>query len=193
MEVSPPAAANVRRRHPEAHFLLVGPSDEKSLDRLAPHQLAELTRAVNWPGPRSDVPQVLAASDVFVLPTFYREGIPRVLLEAASMGLPLVTARSPGCGEVVEEGVNGHLVPARDAAALAAAVARLVVDAGARSRFGAESRRRAVARFDLSVVAARTRSIYRDLLARRAVPAAGPCGAGPRPSWAVLTSEALPV
>ncbi|HEX4622795.1 MAG TPA: glycosyltransferase, partial [Myxococcaceae bacterium] len=95
------AAAEVRRRHPEAHFLLVGPSDEKSLDRLSPQEVAELARAVNWPGPRSDVPQVLAASDLFVLPTFYREGIPRVLLEAASMGLPLVTARSPGCGEVV--------------------------------------------------------------------------------------------
>src|SRR5207248_119447 len=113
------AAAEVKRRHPDAHFLLVGPSDEKSLDRLSPRELAELAGAVNWPGPRSDVAHVLAATDIFVLPTFYREGIPRVLLEAASMGLPLITTRSPGCVEVVEEGVNGWLVPVRDAGALA--------------------------------------------------------------------------
>jgi glycosyltransferase involved in cell wall biosynthesis len=172
------AAAAVRRRHPEAHFLLVGPADDRSLDRLSPAERAELVGAVNWPGPRSDVAQVLAASDVFVLPTFYREGIPRALLEAASMGLPLVSTRSPGCTEVVEDGVNGYLVPVRDPTALAAAVARLVADPGARARFGAESRRRAVARFDLSAVGGRIRSIYRDLLACRGV--RGQAGAADR-------------
>jgi len=161
------AAAEVRRRHPEVHFLLVGPDDDRSLDRLSPTERAELVGAVNWPGPRSDVPQILAASDMFVLPTFYREGIPRVLLEAASMGLPLVSTHSPGCTEVVEDGVNGYLVPVRDPAALASAVGRLVADPDARARFGAESRRRTVAQFDLSAVGGRIRSIYRDLLARR--------------------------
>ena len=116
------AAGQVRRHHPNAHFLLVGPADEKSLDRLSPQEVADLRGAVNWPGPRSDIPQVLAASDLFVLPTFYPEGIPRVLLEAASMGLPLVATRSPGCVEVVEDGVNGYLVPVRDPTALAAYV-----------------------------------------------------------------------
>ena len=76
----------------------------------------------------------------------------RVLLEAASMGLPMVTTRSPGCSEVVEDGVNGYLVPVRDAAALSSAVDRLAADAEARARFGAESRRRAITRFNLSVV-----------------------------------------
>jgi glycosyltransferase involved in cell wall biosynthesis len=163
------AAAQVRRHHPNAHFLLVGPADEKSLDRLSPQEIANLRAAVNWPGPRSDIPQVLAASDLFVLPTFYREGIPRVLLEAASMGLPLVATCSPGCVEVVEEGVNGHLVPVRNPTALAAAIDPLVSDADARASFGAESRWRAVDRFDLTVIAQRTRSIYRDLLAARRV------------------------
>src|SRR5439155_21790456 len=91
----------------------------------------------------------------------------RVLLEAASMGLPLVATRSPGCVEVVEDGVNGYLVPVRDPTALAAAIDPLVSDADARARFGAESRRRAVDRFDLAVIAERTRSIYLDLLAAR--------------------------
>lgn len=164
------AAAEVRRRHPEVHFLLVGPADDRSLDRLSADERAELAGAVNWPGPRIDVAQILAASDVFVLPSFYREGIPRVLLEAASMGLPLVSTHSPGCTEVVEDGVNGYLVPVRDPVALAAAVVRLVADAEARARFGAESRRRAVARFDLSAVSGQMRSIYRDFDVRKRLP-----------------------
>jgi glycosyltransferase involved in cell wall biosynthesis len=102
-----------------------------------------------------------------VLPTFYREGIPRVLLEAASMGLPIVTTDTPGCNQVVEDGVNGFLIPTRDADALAQAITRLAADPGLRKRFGIESRRRAVSRFDLSVIAAQTRSVYRELLERK--------------------------
>jgi glycosyltransferase involved in cell wall biosynthesis len=159
------AAARVRQAHPNAHFLLVGPADEKSLDRFNPSDLAQLAATVNWPGARSDIPSILAASDIFVLPSYYREGIPRVLIEAASMSLPLVTTRSPGCVEVVEDSVNGFLVPVRDPDALVSAISRLVRDPELRSRFGQESRRRAVERFDLSAIAERTRSIYRTLAA----------------------------
>src|SRR5205823_2793002 len=119
------AARAVRKRLPQAHFLLVGPADRDSVDSFRPEELDEIGRVVRWPGPRRDVPRVLAASDLFVLPTYLREGIPRVLLEAASMGLPLVTTDAPGCNDVVEEGVNGRLVPPRDPEALAAAVVNL--------------------------------------------------------------------
>jgi glycosyltransferase involved in cell wall biosynthesis len=162
------AAEEVRRRHPEAHFLLVGPADANSVDGFKPAELTQITGAVNWAGPRRDVPRVLAASDLFVLPSFYREGIPRALLEAASMALPLITTDSPGCNQVVEDGVNGFLVPVRDAAALGQAIVRLVAGPELRRRFGQVSRRRAVERFDLSVIAAQTRALYRELLARRA-------------------------
>jgi glycosyltransferase involved in cell wall biosynthesis len=164
------AARDVRQRVPGAHFLLVGPADENSVDRLTPAELADVGAAVNWPGPRRDVPSVLAASDLFVLPSYLREGIPRVLLEAAAMGLPIVTTDVPGCKEVVEEGVNGFLVPGRDAAALAQAILRLAGDPELRRRFGEQSRRRAVTHFDLSVVVGQTRSLYQELLARK-VPA----------------------
>ncbi|MBM4430202.1 MAG: glycosyltransferase family 4 protein, partial [Chloroflexi bacterium] len=98
------AAQTVRERHLEVAFLLVGPADEESVDRLTPTELSQLARVVTWTGARKDIPAVLAASDILVLPSFYREGIPRVLLEAASMGLPIVTTDSPGCREVVEHG-----------------------------------------------------------------------------------------
>ena len=161
------AAQTVRERHPEVAFLLVGPADEESVDRLTPTELSQLARVVTWTGARKDIPAVLAASDIFVLPSFYREGIPRVLLEAASMGLPIVTTDSPGCREVVEHGVNGFLVPPRDPDALAQAIMRLIEDPEMRERFGQESRQRAVARFDLSRIASQLRSIYRDLLSHK--------------------------
>jgi glycosyltransferase involved in cell wall biosynthesis len=171
------AARDLRGRVPGSDFLLVGAADTDSVDRLTPGELAALAEAVHWPGPRRDVPQVLAASDLFVLPSYLREGIPRALLEAASMGLPLVTTDTPGCKEVVEDGVNGFLVPARDAGALGRAVLTLLGDAELRRRFGRESRRRAVALFDLSVVAGQTRAVYRELLGRKGavVPPASVC------------------
>jgi glycosyltransferase involved in cell wall biosynthesis len=166
------AARDVGTTHPQTRFLLVGPADEESMDRLSAAELAELRETVTWPGPRTDIPLVLAVSDVFVLPSAYREGIPRVLLEAASMGLPIVTTDTPGCNEAVEDGVNGLLVPVQDPAALARAVVRLIERPDLRHRLGQASRQRAVERFDLSVIAAQTRAMYRQLLARPARAAA---------------------
>lgn len=155
----------VNQRYPDVKFLLVGPPDNESIDRLSPGELSDLQTSVIWPGPRSDIPAVLAVSEVFVLPSSYREGIPRVLLEAASMGLPIVTTDTPGCNEVVENEVNGLLVPARDANALARAILRLIADPAMRQHFGQASRHRALTKFDLSIVAQQTSDIYHKLLA----------------------------
>ena len=108
-----------------------------------------------------------AMADVFVLPSAYREGIPRVLLEAASMGLPIVTTDSPGCRDVVEDGVNGLLVPVRDVSSLSQAIRYLIERPDLCRRFGQLSRQRAVEQFDLSVIAEQTRSLYEELWARK--------------------------
>jgi glycosyltransferase involved in cell wall biosynthesis len=161
------AAQEVRARCPSVHFLLIGADDNESLDRLSSEELTQLRQALTWPGQRCDIPTVLALSNIFVFPSAYREGVPRVLLEAASMGLPIVTTDSPGCREVVENGVNGFLVPVRDPGALSRAIFRLVEMPELCRRFGRLSRQRAVERFDISVVAEQTRSLYRRLLARK--------------------------
>jgi glycosyltransferase involved in cell wall biosynthesis len=166
------AARMVREAEPGIAFLLVGPADADSLDALTADELKELDRSVTWIGPRRDVKELLALSDVFVFPSFYREGIPRVLLEAASMGLPLVAAAGPGSNDVVEDGVNGLLVPPKDAAAIADAVLRLARAPELRARFSREARERAVAHFDLSVVAEQTRSLYEALLSDKHLAAA---------------------
>jgi glycosyltransferase involved in cell wall biosynthesis len=161
------AAQNIASRYTNVRFLLIGTPDDESVDRLNSAELTRLKQAVIWPGPRQDIPTVLAASDIFVLPSTYREGIPRVLLEAASTELPIITTNSPGCNEVVENDVNGFLVPVRDPDALSQAILRLIEQPELRQRFGRASRQRAVAHFDLSVIAAQTRSVYHELLARK--------------------------
>jgi glycosyltransferase involved in cell wall biosynthesis len=162
-------ARALRATHPRARFLLVGAHEPESMDRLDDAELRALESELVWVGQRSDVPALLAASDAMAFPSGYGEGIPRVLLEAASMALPIVTTDAPGCREAVEPGRNGFLVPIGDVAALTRSVAQLVADAELRHRLGAAGRERAVARFDLAVVAERTRGLYRELLAHGAV------------------------
>jgi len=158
------AASIVRRNKHNMHFVLVGPDDQESPDRLDAEEMEDLKRQVTWIGARQDVAVVLAASDIFVLPTFYREGIPRVLLEAASMGLPLVASMSPGCSEVVHDGVNGFLVPPHNSELLAEAIWHLAEDKDLRERFGIFSREIATKRFDLFIIAREIACLYESLL-----------------------------
>jgi glycosyltransferase involved in cell wall biosynthesis len=161
------AARAIRAERPDVRFVLIGPLETDSMDRLDAAEIGELRASLTWPGARRDVPAVLAVSDVVALPTAYREGLPRVLLEAGAMGLPLVATDSPGCNEVVQDGENGFLTPVGDAAALTRALRLLIGDAELRQRFGAEARRRVVKEFDLALISAAHRDLYHELLRRR--------------------------
>jgi len=158
------ASKIINDQFPKIHFLLVGPEDKDNLDRLTAEEMNQLRETVTYTGARKDIPAILAVSDIFVLPSAYREGIPRVLLEASSMGMPLITTDSPGCNEVVEDGVNGLLIPAAETKVLSEAIIRLIDQPQLRRKFGLASRARAVECFDLSVIAARTKAIYEQLL-----------------------------
>ena len=114
------------------------------------------------------MPQLLASSDIVILPTYYPEGIPRVLIEAAAMSRPIVATTIPGVTEVVEDGVNGSLVPPRDAGALAAAIVALLENPALRSTYGAEGRRKAEHQYDDHKVAARYVEEYRQVWSRAA-------------------------
>ncbi|MDI9617170.1 MAG: glycosyltransferase [Methanothrix sp.] len=96
-----------------------------------------------------DVRPWLAQTSVFVLPSFYREGVPRSTQEAMAMARPVITTDAPGCRETVIDGVNGFLVPPRDASALADAMERFVLEPELIERMGAASRRIAEERFDV--------------------------------------------
>jgi glycosyltransferase involved in cell wall biosynthesis/peptidoglycan/xylan/chitin deacetylase (PgdA/CDA1 family) len=160
------AADRLTSELPGVRFLLVGADDPRSVDRLDRAERARVGNTTVWPGHRTDVREILAASDVFVLPS-YGEGIPRALMEAGSMGLPSVTTDVPGCRDVVEDDRNGILVPPRDAEALTEALRSLIADPERRRRLGTEARRVAVERFDTRAIADEIASLYWRLLDNR--------------------------
>lgn len=157
------AAEALKKKSPDIAFLLVGPEE----DTISPFPVAELKEysdTVTYTGPRRDIPELLFVTDIAALPSYYREGIPRALLEAASMGKPIVTTDLPGCRETVEEGKNGFFVPPCDSNALADAIWKLVADPLKRQSMGEYSRRKAVAEFDSSIVFEKHAALYKKLL-----------------------------
>ena len=124
---------------------------------------AEAGGAVKWLGPRNDVAALLGKADIFCLPTYYREGLPRALVEASAAGCAIVAADVPGCREVVVDGVNGRLVAPCDVASLADALRLLLSDSEMRRRMGVESRLRFEKLFTMSSVMAGFNQCYSAL------------------------------
>lgn len=134
------AAGQVRVDYPEARFVAVGPHDP-SLPHSCAAEDIERWKAegvVEFVGEVKDVRPWIARSSVFVLPS-YREGTPRSVLEAMSMGRPIITSDAPGCRETVEEGVNGFLVTPRSAAPLVDAMVRFLAEPGLIAEMGEAS------------------------------------------------------
>ncbi len=123
-----------------------------------------------WLGPHDDVPGLLAAADIAVLAS-HEEGFPNAAIEAMAAGLPLAATRAGGIPEAVVEGVTGLLVPPRDPAALAAALACLIGDPALRAELGKAGRARATAEFGVDSCVAAYAALYRALTA----------SAGPKP------------
>ncbi len=146
------AARLVRQRHPEAVFRVVGYHDGGPLDSCQDQlQAAVASGDIEFVGRVKDVRPELARCTAFVLPSYYREGVPRSALEALAMGRAVVTTDWTGCRETVRSGAdtNGFLLPVRNAAAVADAVTQLVEQPGLAQRMGAASRRYAEERFDV--------------------------------------------
>jgi glycosyltransferase involved in cell wall biosynthesis len=157
--------AAARALRGRARFVLVGEPDPDNPGSIPEAQLREWASdgSIEYWGRRDDMPEVLAATDVVCLPTYYREGVPKVLIEAAACGVPIVTTDTPGCRDIVRDGENGVLIPPRDAGALAAALRALLGDAALRARMGTRGRQRALEEFSLPRVIDATLSLYREL------------------------------
>jgi glycosyltransferase involved in cell wall biosynthesis len=156
------AASIINQRGIPARFVLVGGVDPGNPTSIPEGQLQiwDKEGLVEWWGHKKDMASVLGQADIACLPS-YREGLPKSLLEAAACGLPIVTTNVPGCREVVEGGVQGLLVPARDSCALADALINLIVDPALRLRMGAAARVRAEKEFGREAVIDQTLELYR--------------------------------
>ena len=160
------AFATVAASHPDALLVIAGDGPcRAALGRLV-EELGIAAR-VRLLGDRTDVPAVLAAMDVFVLPSI-AEGISNTILEAMASGLPVVATRVGGSPELIEDGVSGTLVPAQDPAALASALGVYLDEPGMRAVHGKAARERAAARFGLDSMCGAYADLYRELLAGRA-------------------------
>jgi glycosyltransferase involved in cell wall biosynthesis len=147
------AARAVRRRHPSAVFRLLGPY-EPGRGALSPGEIAALTGdgVVDYLGFSADVRPHLRACSVFVLPSYYREGIPRSILEAMAIGRAIITTDLPGCRDPVSAGENGVLVPPRDPERLAEAMEHFLLKPALVAEMGRRSREIAGERFDVHYV-----------------------------------------
>jgi glycosyltransferase involved in cell wall biosynthesis len=161
------AFAQAAPQLPDALLLLVGPPDRldpayaESLKSLA--QELGLGQRVRFLGSRADVPDILRASDVFVLSSDY-EGNPLSVLEAMAAGLPVISTAVGGVPELVQHGATGLLVPAGDACSLAEAIAQLGCDPARRAAMGNTARQTARERFDVRVMSLAYATLYQQLL-----------------------------
>jgi glycosyltransferase involved in cell wall biosynthesis len=174
------AAAIVHREVPEAQFLIIGSalsSDRHNYEGVLRELIAErgLEDTVIMAGPRPEIPEILALSAIFALPTTF-EGVPRSGIEAMASGLPCVMNAIRGCREEIIEGETGFLIPIHDPVAMADRLLRLLRDPALSRRMGEAGRARACELFDERLVLEREWRVISALLAQRGIDANGGSG-----------------
>lgn len=148
------AAKIVKEKYPSVKFTVLGAIDKEALGSLKEEELESLvkTNIIEYPGHVSNVSEWIENSSVFVLPSYYREGVPRSTQEAMAIGRAVITTDVPGCRETVVDGINGFLVPKWDPEALAKKMIYFIEHPEQARLMGAESYKIAVEKFDAEKV-----------------------------------------
>ena len=158
------AAKKLKYQKVKCRFLLVG-----DIDPLNPSSLDKKTlvrwnqeEVIEWLGWINNVNSILKQTDILCLPS-YREGLPKALVEGAAVGLPIVTTDAVGCREVVEDGLNGFLVPIKNIDELANKISILIRDGSLRKKMGAESFKIARSKFSSNIINTHTLEVYNEM------------------------------
>ena len=159
------SARIIRKLNSKVRFLLVGAPDPANPATITDRELAawKAEGVVEQLGHRSDIASLMQLAHIVVLPSYYGEGLPKVLIEAAACGRAVVTTDMPGCRDAIEPEVTGLLVAPRDAAALSNALLELVNDRGRCAEMGRAGRERAELLFDVNEVVKTHLNIYEAL------------------------------
>jgi len=142
----------------KAQFIYVGDIDKGNKNAFLPDW-----KSVKWLGFQKNIKEIIALSDIVVLPS-YREGVPRTLLEAGSMGKPLIATKVAGCKEVVKNNFNGFLVPAKNSIELAKAIEKLLNSRQLIELFGKNSREYVKRNFDIKIIVSKYIELYESVL-----------------------------
>ena len=148
-----------------ARFVLVGKNDSENPASIPKRQLNEWhgSGVIEYWGEQTKMHEVLPKASIICLPS-YREGLPKVLLEAASCSIPIIATDVPGCREIVHEGENGILVPLKDSSSLASAIKELINNPEKRKSMGINGRRLVESEFSEKIVVSQTLRVYQELL-----------------------------
>ncbi len=155
------AAREVKKHHHEAEFTIAGDYDPGNPYNL-PREIMEkavaegIVRFVGW---QESVKPLFKTNDIFVLPS-YREGMPRTAIEAASMSMPVITTDAVGCREVVDDGVNGYLVPVGESRSLAQKISQLMENRELYEKMAENARKKALAEFDIKSIVLEHQKLY---------------------------------
>jgi glycosyltransferase involved in cell wall biosynthesis len=163
------AARHIRAQKPNVRFVLVGTPDDQNPESVPVEQLSKWNGEgiVEWWGRMDNMPEVYNQGTVVCLPSSYGEGLPKSLLEAASCGLPIVTYDVPGCREVVQDQVNGFLVPLRDSQRMIEALMGLIDNPDVCAQMGKAGREVVLNEFSQELVADQTMKVWDELLGSR--------------------------
>lgn len=156
------AARRIRGEGIRARFVIVGEPYPDNPDSIHPQELVDwqtetVIEAWGW---RDDMAEIIPKTSIVCLPTTYKEGLPRLLVEAGACGRPVVATDIPGCRLVVRNGENGQMIPPGDVAALTTALRTLILDPELRKKMGARGREIVVQEFSVNRVISRTLDVY---------------------------------
>ena len=157
-------AEEIKKTHPHIKFLLVGPVDPGNPEGIPLSTLQEWNRkgALSYLGPVDDVREVLKTTSCLIHPPFHREGLPRILMEANSMGIPCITTDIPGCREVIFNEINGYVIPSKDIGKIKEMILKFIsLDMEIRNSFSKSGRQVILKNYSST----RISSIYRHRLA----------------------------
>ena len=160
------AAKIVQEQGHKANFIIGGGLDTNNPSALTEQEMHEILEGSNvtWRGKIIDMPRMYRRSNIVVYPSYYREGVPKVLLEAASAGRAIITTDHPGCREVVDHNVNGLLVPVKDEQKTAEAIIDLLENKDKRIKMARKSREKAANEFNVGIINAETMAVYENII-----------------------------
>ncbi|WP_347988048.1 glycosyltransferase family 4 protein [Methylomonas sp. AM2-LC] len=158
------AAKIINKNTINARFVLVGAPDTQNPESIGENQLIAWQNAgcIEWWGHQDDMPSVFSQAHIICLPS-YAEGLPRVLIEAAASGLPIVTTNIPGCREIVHNAENGYLIPPKSIDSLVNTLNLLISNSGLRLEMGENGRNIAINGYSTEQVNRETLAIYEQL------------------------------